>query len=171
MRPRGKPPTPSAMSRPRLPVETVSISICSRLPSFIAEPLPNARSIWASAASSAFCRSMLMDSPPATTFSCAAIPLSPRQSDCDFQRCIGFVPEEQVGNKYYLLCRRQIVRPTGSFTPIAFETDLPGQRSKASIAPEVARGQLEQADGGALFVSYRWGDSSPGPALEIIAVQ
>src|SRR6266498_387456 len=36
----------------------VSISIFSRLPSFIAEPLPNARSIWASAASSAFCRSI-----------------------------------------------------------------------------------------------------------------
>ena len=37
-----------------IPVETVSISICSRLPSFIALPLPNARSICASAASNAF---------------------------------------------------------------------------------------------------------------------
>ena len=46
------------MSSPRLPVEIVSISIFSRLPSFIAEPLPNARSICASAASSAFCRSI-----------------------------------------------------------------------------------------------------------------
>src|SRR5207253_6620500 len=73
------PPTPSAMSSPRLPVETVSISIFSRLPSFIAEPLPNARSIWASAASSAFCRSMpeccnlgLSTSLP-MTLSCAAM--------------------------------------------------------------------------------------------------
>jgi hypothetical protein len=66
------------MSSPRLPVETVSISIFSRLPSFIAEPLPNARSICASAASSAFCRSMRGDSNPlAMTLSCAAMPFTP----------------------------------------------------------------------------------------------
>src|SRR5687768_1358171 len=64
------------MSRPRLPVETVSISIFSRLPSFIAEPLPNARSICASAASSAFCLSILPESNPVpTTLSCADITL------------------------------------------------------------------------------------------------
>ena len=62
------------MSSPRVPVEIVSISIFSRLPSFIAEPLPNARSICASAASSAFCRSMVGDSNPLPmTFSCAAM--------------------------------------------------------------------------------------------------
>jgi hypothetical protein len=62
------------MSSPRLPVEIVSTSIFSRLPSFIAEPLPNARSIWASAASSAFCRSMLGESIVLPmTFNCAAM--------------------------------------------------------------------------------------------------
>src|SRR5438270_5229570 len=62
------------MSSPRLPVETVSISIFSRLPSRIAEPLPNARSICASAASSAFCRSMLGASIPLPMiFNCAAM--------------------------------------------------------------------------------------------------
>src|SRR6476661_5453952 len=76
------------MSRPRLPVEIVSTSIFSRLPSRIAEPLPNARSIWASAASSAFCRSMpdcctLGESNPLPmTFNCAAMfPLSPIKSN------------------------------------------------------------------------------------------
>src|SRR5215475_632640 len=43
------------MSSPSEPVETVSISIeRSFLPSFITEPLPNWRSIWDSAAASAF---------------------------------------------------------------------------------------------------------------------
>ena len=41
------------------PVEIASISIFSREPSFMAEPLPNARSICASAASNAFSRSEL----------------------------------------------------------------------------------------------------------------
>src|SRR5688500_9437979 len=55
MRPRGRPPTPSAMSRPSEPVEMVAISttLPSR-PSRMIEPLPKARSIWLSAASSAF---------------------------------------------------------------------------------------------------------------------
>jgi hypothetical protein len=42
------------MSSPSEPVEIVSTCIVSFCPSFIAEPLPNARSICASAASSAF---------------------------------------------------------------------------------------------------------------------
>jgi hypothetical protein len=42
------------MSSPSEPVEIVSTCIVSFEPSFIAEPLPNARSICASAASSAF---------------------------------------------------------------------------------------------------------------------
>src|SRR3954471_24731738 len=51
MRPRGRPPTPSAMSRPSEPGDTVSMSIdLSFLPSFMTEPLPNCRSIWESAA-------------------------------------------------------------------------------------------------------------------------
>src|ERR1700761_1342590 len=50
MRPFGKPPTPSAISSPSEPEETVSTSIeRSFLPSFITEPLPNWRSIWESA--------------------------------------------------------------------------------------------------------------------------
>ena len=57
-RPRGRPPTPSAMSRPSEPVETVSIStVPVAWPSFITEPLPKARSICAIAASRARCRS------------------------------------------------------------------------------------------------------------------
>src|SRR5689334_19044076 len=47
------------MSRPSEPVEIVSISMAfSFLPSFMIEPLPNARSIWVSAASRAFDLSM-----------------------------------------------------------------------------------------------------------------
>src|SRR5919106_1299638 len=58
MRPRGRPPTPSARSRPSEPVETVSISTArSRWPSFMTEPLPKARSICPIAASRARCRS------------------------------------------------------------------------------------------------------------------
>src|ERR1044071_6712714 len=59
MRPFGRPPTPSAMSRPSDPDDTVSISIeRSFLPSFITEPLPNWRSIWESAADRALDLSM-----------------------------------------------------------------------------------------------------------------
>jgi len=49
---------PSAMSRPSEPVETDGISATTPpLPSFITEPLPKARSIWAIAASRARCLS------------------------------------------------------------------------------------------------------------------
>src|SRR6516162_7104922 len=59
MRPFGRPPTPSAMSSPSEPDDTVSTSIeRSFLPSFITEPLPNWRSIWDSAADSALDLSM-----------------------------------------------------------------------------------------------------------------
>src|ERR1700738_118754 len=58
-RPRGRPPTPSAISRPSEPEEIVSMSIeRSFLPSFITEPLPNWRSIWESAADRALVLSM-----------------------------------------------------------------------------------------------------------------
>src|SRR3978361_2179160 len=58
-RPRGSPPTPSAMSSPSEPDEMVSTSIeRSFLPSFITEPLPNCRSIWESAAPTALVLSM-----------------------------------------------------------------------------------------------------------------
>src|SRR3982075_3470834 len=58
-RPRGRPPTPSAMSSPSEPEEMVSMSIeRSFLPSFITEPLPNWRSIWESAADRALVLSM-----------------------------------------------------------------------------------------------------------------
>src|SRR5579859_558254 len=59
MRPRGRPPMPSAMSRPSEPVETTSISSAASFePSFMIEPLPNARSICPRAASNAFCLSI-----------------------------------------------------------------------------------------------------------------
>src|ERR1700743_1715875 len=58
-RPFGRPPTPSAISSPSEPEETVSTSIeRSFLPSFITEPLPNWRSIWESAADRALVLSM-----------------------------------------------------------------------------------------------------------------
>src|SRR3984885_2827811 len=63
-RPRGKPPTPSAMSRPSDPVGTVSISTAFWfLPRRMIEPLPNARSICDRAASSALVLSTLVPSP------------------------------------------------------------------------------------------------------------
>ena len=56
---------PSAMSSPRDPVEMASTSMrLSLAPSRMMEPLPKFLSIWASAASSAFCLSM---PPPSTT--------------------------------------------------------------------------------------------------------
>src|ERR1700754_475615 len=59
MRPFGRPPTPSAMSSPSEPDDTVSTSMeRSFLPSFITEPLPNCRSIWDSAADRALVLSM-----------------------------------------------------------------------------------------------------------------
>src|ERR1700738_3396699 len=58
-RPRGRPPTPSAMSSPSEPEEMASTSMeRSFLPSFITEPLPNWRSIWESAADRALVLSM-----------------------------------------------------------------------------------------------------------------
>jgi hypothetical protein len=59
MRPFGRPPMPSAISRPREPDDTASTSIeRSFLPSFITDPLPNWRSIWESAADRALVLSM-----------------------------------------------------------------------------------------------------------------
>src|SRR4051812_889183 len=59
MRPRGRPPTPSAMSSPSEPVDTVSISTGFwPLPSRMIDPLPKARSICDRAASRAFVLSM-----------------------------------------------------------------------------------------------------------------
>ena len=77
-RPRGKPPMPSAMSRPSEPVETVSTSIdLSFLPSRMIEPLPKLRSIWESAASRAFDLSM---EEPSTRRS-AAVAIAPTPYD------------------------------------------------------------------------------------------
>src|SRR5215467_4352024 len=60
MRPRGNPPMPSAISKPKEPVEMTSVSAAaSRDPSFIIEPLPKARSICPSAASKARCLSIV----------------------------------------------------------------------------------------------------------------
>ena len=60
IRPFGTPPSPSARSRLKEPVGTVSTSIFARFsPSFITEPLPYCFSICAIAASSAFILSVL----------------------------------------------------------------------------------------------------------------
>src|SRR3546814_791108 len=73
-RPRGSPPTPSAMSSPSEPVETASTCIASFEPNFITEPLPKARSICAKAASSAFCLSVpFTDFPDSTSDNCPAM--------------------------------------------------------------------------------------------------
>src|SRR6185436_7476991 len=57
MRPRGKPPIPSAMSSPREPVDTTSMSrVAIESPRRMTEPLPNCFSIWPSAAERAFLR-------------------------------------------------------------------------------------------------------------------
>src|SRR5262252_8842102 len=62
---------PSAISRPSEPVETASTSIgLPPLPSRMIEPLPNARSIWDSAASSAL---FLSIPPPSTTRSALSV--------------------------------------------------------------------------------------------------
>ena len=63
---------PSAMSRPSEPVETASVARPrSRLPSFITEPLPKARSIWLSAASRARLRSLFSSLPTTRKAACA----------------------------------------------------------------------------------------------------
>ena len=53
MRPRGKPPMPSARSSERLPVEMASTCMVTFCPSFMIAPLPNCFSICESAVSSA----------------------------------------------------------------------------------------------------------------------
>src|ERR1043165_2756364 len=81
------------MSRPSEPVETVSISIdLSFLPSFMIEPLPNARSIWVSAASRAFDLSMELLS---TTRSAAGLMITlhmAKDSGADKQAHLGRLP-------------------------------------------------------------------------------
>ncbi|CAM5734838.1 hypothetical protein SMICM304S_09930 [Streptomyces microflavus] len=57
-RPRGRPPTPRATSRAVDPVGMTSMGSFGRSPRRITAPLPNCRSIRASAASSAFSRSV-----------------------------------------------------------------------------------------------------------------
>src|SRR5690606_3046689 len=53
-RPRGKPPIPNATSSPSEPVDMQGMAARSESPIRITVPLPNCRSIWASAACSAF---------------------------------------------------------------------------------------------------------------------
>src|SRR3954466_8089490 len=57
MRPRGRPPTPSARSSASDPVETAPTPTAARSFIFITAPLPKFRSIWPSAVSSACSRS------------------------------------------------------------------------------------------------------------------
>src|SRR3954471_20054436 len=60
-RPRGKPPTPSAMSRPTLPVGIVPISAMSPPDSGMIAPLPSCFSIAAMAPATAFNFSFMLD--------------------------------------------------------------------------------------------------------------
>src|SRR6476646_461185 len=60
-RPRGKPPTPSAMSRPTLPVGIVPISAMSPPDSGMIAPLPNCFSMAAMALATAFSFSFMLD--------------------------------------------------------------------------------------------------------------
>src|ERR1700730_17148558 len=63
-RPRGMPPTPSAMSRPNEPVGIESTSyVAPASPKRMTEPFPNCFSIWLSAAARAFLRFSSMGSP------------------------------------------------------------------------------------------------------------
>src|SRR3984885_15587418 len=63
-RPRGMPPTPSAMSRPNEPVGIESTSyVAPASPKRMTEPLPNCFSIWLNAAARAFLRFSSMGSP------------------------------------------------------------------------------------------------------------
>src|SRR5688572_6232075 len=87
-RPRGKPPIPSAISRPSEPVETASASTAvSRCPRRMIEPLPKARSICESAASNALFLSISSLSANLTTFSDIAVsPLRSYRDDCQIFR-------------------------------------------------------------------------------------
>src|SRR5450432_2816333 len=63
-RPRGMPPTPSAISSPNEPVGIESTSyVAPASPSRMTEPLPNCFSIWLSAAARAFLRFSSIGSP------------------------------------------------------------------------------------------------------------
>src|SRR5215472_2958461 len=137
IRPRGKPPMPSAMSRPSEPVGITSVSAAaSREPSFIIEPLPNARSIWPSAASRARCLSIAS--------------LSNRRNAV----CIIEPPYSTAGKAVqrtlsttYTICSRDASRPTLSISALlagqlpvlvgvsCHRSDLadPGQMDDASI--------------------------------------
>src|SRR5215217_3468798 len=103
-RPRGRPPIPSAMSSPSDPVEIVSISTFSREPSFIALPLPNARSICARAASRAFALSISAEFLSETTLSDAVmaskLPYCLRAGQSTrFAGCTASVLQEQEENE------------------------------------------------------------------------
>src|SRR5216684_5895173 len=65
-RPRGNPPTPSAMSRPNDPVETTWMPCRAWESIFMMEPLPNCFSIWARAACSALALPSSMTFPSLT---------------------------------------------------------------------------------------------------------
>src|ERR1700749_1032549 len=87
-RPFGRPPTPSAMSSPSEPDDTVSTSMeRSFLPHFITEPLPNWRSIWDRAADSALFLSM--DEPSTIRSAVADIGSAPYGGDSLWRQTIG----------------------------------------------------------------------------------
>src|SRR5690606_15496934 len=75
IRPLGRPPMPSAISRPSEPVEIASTSMEVFSPRRMIEPLPKFLSIWLSAACNAL--SLSIDPPSTTRSGEAAIMLSP----------------------------------------------------------------------------------------------
>src|SRR3954470_3832509 len=146
MRPRGRPPTPSATSRAIDPVGMTSTGARSSLPRRMTEPLPNWRSIWASAVSRAFSRSV--------GDGIAVVSLSRR---CAGGRCTRWLP---IG------CRR-LARPTGLAV-------FPARRTRQYEWPPTSRSRRCCAceDGGA---GGTWGggyagsntsssDTPPGPS-------
>ena len=81
-RQRGSPPMPSALSSASELVEMTGTLTIGRLPSFMMDPLPNCRSTWLIALSSAFCLSVdtVMDSSlffPLEPFKPRALPFCP----------------------------------------------------------------------------------------------
>src|SRR5438309_2334724 len=84
---------PSAISRPREPVGTVSTSIdLSFLPSRMIEPLPKLRSIWESAASRAFDLSIEEPSTRRSAADCWAIAPTPYDRDSEDRQRMPPIP-------------------------------------------------------------------------------
>src|SRR5262249_41293751 len=98
-RPRGSPPTPSAMSSPSEPDEMVSTSIeRSLLPSRMIEPLPKLRSICESAASRpSTCPWTILRRDAGQHVTCSRFLMTDRVSKCQPDREPGLSPPHHPG--------------------------------------------------------------------------